>query len=688
MTRAKLGALISARGKASRILLGSTGRRIAHVVALSGFAASVACTHGTKGERSPGQAESVASPRRLSQLVVDDLAACVVEDERRVLCWGVHLADESSADDERVARVVDLGQGRAGPRIRELSVGRREVCALFFDGQHRCRRLRGAGTAPTSEAAPDAISVTIGADDQRCVLTQDHTLTCGGPPRTGVIAVAADSGGHRCLLDEDGELFCTQGSWLAGRSFGRIEGATELFSPGFPCARSSDGQMWCARWEHTLPGELEQIPSRFGESIIDIGRQGGYMCALERGGEVWCRGDNDSGQLGAGDSEPHADAVTVSLPGPAREIDIHDRHSCAIVDEGVWCWGEHPTFAREVVVIELEARALHLSRDLSCATTKTGELSCWGERLDPLADVTREALPRVAWTPRSPVDDYFVEVSSTAALLSGDELVYGERLLGRDGRPHEDMEVIWQRRGVASFALTSDALCTLDLAGELECQLSDWVDEELTDKLGRMNRTLTRSGVTSAYADASQICAVARGELHCLPSSPERVRAGAWRTLPGLSGAVTVAGHGPLTCASFADRSVRCWEGHHTQDEYVFETQPTALEVSDIVEFVVASFGVCVRTQAGAIHCGDPRAAEALTAKLDAGAVELDAGDNHWCARVELDGHSETVECHGSNVNGQLGALGAHVMLAPVAITLPQRPIGASADPVGRETPR
>jgi alpha-tubulin suppressor-like RCC1 family protein len=68
----------------------------------------------------------------------------------------------------------------------------------------------------------------------------------------------------------------------------------------------------------------------------------GYACALTTGGQVWCWGSNDSGQLGgAGDSGPTPRQVPIEGDGVV-EISAGLQHACARQADGtVWCWGSN-----------------------------------------------------------------------------------------------------------------------------------------------------------------------------------------------------------------------------------------------------------------------------------------------------------------------------------------------------------
>lgn len=105
----------------------------------------------------------------------------------------------------------------------------------------------------------------------------------------------------------------------------------------------------------------------------------------------------------------HLDPVLVPLPGPAHDVEVDTRHSCALVADAVWCWGTPPTHAREHAVMQLETRSLHLSDAQSCATTMLGEWRCWGStHASPNTHqgIVEQAQLAPVWSSHSPIDDY------------------------------------------------------------------------------------------------------------------------------------------------------------------------------------------------------------------------------------------------------------------------------------------
>lgn len=121
-----------------------------------------------------------------------------------------------------------------------------------------------------------------------------------------------------------------------------------------------------------------------------------HVCALNQAGQVYCWGDNASGQLGSRKSDLRVDTpVRVEGIEGAKTITCGTMHSCALLGDGrVSCWGwnglgqtgsdsEYTTAARELVVPEIvpgisEATSIVAGRAHSCAKMKTGTW-CWGE---------------------------------------------------------------------------------------------------------------------------------------------------------------------------------------------------------------------------------------------------------------------------------------------------------------------
>ncbi len=139
------------------------------------------------------------------------------------------------------------------------------------------------------------------ATEQGCALRSDRTLRCFGPAAP-----------H--LDNEKGVMDVALGASLA-------------------CVLRTDNTVWCAHGD-ALPTKVEGLA---GVSALDVGD--GHACAITHS-EVWCWGNNGSGQLGDGTKIDRATPVRV-LAG-AKFIATGAAHSCAIdAETGVRCWGSN-----------------------------------------------------------------------------------------------------------------------------------------------------------------------------------------------------------------------------------------------------------------------------------------------------------------------------------------------------------
>jgi len=115
-------------------------------------------------------------------------------------------------------------------------------------------------------------------------------------------------------------------------------------------------------------------------------------CALTRGGDVECWGNNESGELGNGTTTGSTTPVKVKgLPGPASFVSMGVGTACALTRTGaVYCWGygadgelgngtkaQLSKVAVPVKGLESQVTAVSTGNGVSCAV-KGGGLVCWG----------------------------------------------------------------------------------------------------------------------------------------------------------------------------------------------------------------------------------------------------------------------------------------------------------------------
>jgi len=122
------------------------------------------------------------------------------------------------------------------------------------------------------------------------------------------------------------------------------------FGTSFACALTTRGRGKC--WGFGGGGQLGTGATRdqyiagdvaTKEQLVDIAASMGglFACAVTRGGNVLCWGQNSSGQLGSNGTtdRPLPDAVT-GLDAAAVSVACGREYACArLVDGGVACWG-------------------------------------------------------------------------------------------------------------------------------------------------------------------------------------------------------------------------------------------------------------------------------------------------------------------------------------------------------------
>lgn len=241
----------------------------------------------------------------------------------------------------------------------------------------------------------------------RTVATQVTGLT------TGMVAVQPGEF-HTCAMDQFGALQCWGHAGAGRLGDGTMSDkqnpiAVTGLGPGIAAAVSAGGTGGCAVtrggqvrcWGDNAHGEVgdgtttpRNVPvlvADLGTSALDVSFGGAHACAVMRGGTVRCWGDNARGQLGDATQTERARPVLVMGLFDAVRVTAGDRHTCAIRANGeLMCWGDNTDAqlgrpsSDALRSSPVKVDGLSGVTDVSaggghtCALLGTGVIQCWG----------------------------------------------------------------------------------------------------------------------------------------------------------------------------------------------------------------------------------------------------------------------------------------------------------------------
>lgn len=331
---------------------------------------------------------------------------------------------------------------------------------------------------------------------------------------------------------------------------------------GGDCYGLVDGRVLCAGHAfHPTTGDLVEVPWLRGATKL-WPRSGGDGCALWKGGDVRCWGDDTYGQIGA---SPPCPVTWTALPEPPRDT---------------LEWTEYVPERRRSVRCEtpVSSPPARGADDLMVGETQAckirgGELLCWGEF--PLG-MWAHLCPRESLTDPPERDATFIcrvprkmpgfsnvttLVPDLGCAVRADGTVLCSERYGAGGKWRKEAIAVWT--GVRRMAAGTGGACAILLAGGVGCT-GDPIE-----------------GFRGPMGDG----------FHGLPLTPTRVFLDATEV-----GAKRWSDRASF-CALLKDRTVACW------GEYYGETPVVIPGIHDVVELKLGAGNACARTEAGAVYC-------------------------------------------------------------------------------------
>jgi alpha-tubulin suppressor-like RCC1 family protein len=229
-------------------------------------------------------------------------------------CWGSNAEGELGAGsaeqnigDQPGEMGGTLADTSVGGAVARASAGQNITCMVANEGKVGCY----------GPASVLGVSANDGRDKGK-LGANAATLDLGGKAKS-----IASGDAHACALLEDGNVKC----W----------------------GQNTDGQLGhdgLAQGVAT-PLSADLAPVGVGAKVLAIAAGGATTCVIVEGGLVKCWGRNTNGQLGIGSRAPDSAAASVDKRAPflvkgqrAVELAVGGNHVCAYVEGGnLYCWG-------------------------------------------------------------------------------------------------------------------------------------------------------------------------------------------------------------------------------------------------------------------------------------------------------------------------------------------------------------
>ncbi len=320
---------------------------------------------------------------------------CAILDDDSLSCWGDNdygqLGDNSTTD-RRAPTSISLGTNTA----KFISARNRHTCAILDDDSLSCWGYNGAGQLGdgTTVDKDEPTAVNLGSNTAKvvsvgknhtCAVLDDDSLSCWGDNGFGQL-------GDGSTTDRSSPIAVMLGS---GRSVRTISVGRDHV-----CATLDNSALKC--WGSNSFGQLGYGAPVYRDvpTAVDLGTAtakatgvgNNHTCVILDDDSLSCWGNNQSGQLGNGNTSNSDDPVAVNLGVlTAKQVSVGNAHTCAVLsDDTLSCWGnnEHGQLGDNTLAGKSVPTAINLSGNTvkmlstgafhTCVILNDDSLSCWG----------------------------------------------------------------------------------------------------------------------------------------------------------------------------------------------------------------------------------------------------------------------------------------------------------------------
>jgi alpha-tubulin suppressor-like RCC1 family protein len=307
-----------------------------------GFTSSGKCVSNLPCVATPTLISALYAPLKAVQLDAGDAHACILDERGAAWCWG-------DGDDGQLGYAFG-GTGWPGEPLpvvggltfTSIGAGGRSTCGTTEkDGMFCWGLFAGRTTVPTQISPYSGYSsVTVG-QSHACGLRfagGDRLVDCWGSNRYGQLAI--DPRITTAVFTEPSKFGRAVNDVTTQNTFTCVDQLSGIVQ----CAGQNDfGQLGNGKFTSTAVGSPQTVGG--GQLLHGVTTGYNHACALDEKNQAWCWGDGNYGQLGNG---MKGAGVAFNTPqvvlggGTYRAIAAGMLHTCAIgMDNNIYCWGNN-----------------------------------------------------------------------------------------------------------------------------------------------------------------------------------------------------------------------------------------------------------------------------------------------------------------------------------------------------------
>src|SRR5579859_3586889 len=372
---------------------------------------------------------------------------CALTNGGGVKCWGDNQEGElgngaTGTNSATPTNVVGLANG-----VIAISANKSHTCALTSGGGVKCWGSNsdgqlGDGTTVDRNTPVDVSGLSSGVvkivtgGEFSCALTSGGGVKCWGWNAFGQLGDGTKSQ-HTTPVDVVGLA-----SGITAAAAGELQACVTTSGGGVKC--------WGAVYDFSTPYLTPIDIPGLATGVTGLAPGYDHTCVLASGG-VKCWGDNSQGQLGNGTTANSTTAVNlIGSFGTVIGIAAGTFHTCLLTTTGnVYCWGNDdsgqvgngtPLYRTSPVDVNNLSANIHsvaTGAFHTCALTNSGGVQCWGANFDgQLGDGTmkQRSAPVAVTGLASGVSAIATGTNhSCAGLIGGGVQCWGWAMLGQLG---------------------------------------------------------------------------------------------------------------------------------------------------------------------------------------------------------------------------------------------------------------